>query len=346
MSIPWIEIFIFPGFLFVLGLTLLFEHISYRLYSRFDYKNKKSPLFVPIIDHFKITFSNEKDKINPRTCLQTSIIILMASLSLIGALIIPISLFDTLPNTANNYKGGGGSSEGIVGIISFEGDILLLLTILTLFGIMIFFVYYLGNKHTNYESLKKAITFMIFDIPLIFSLAGPIIAEKSLSLSMLVEDIKIINYLNRNFGIFILIPLGLIISITALAFKFDLKYIDRFDTSGYPTDILPFARNWKYVIWNLSMRCMEFVITAIIVSVFLGGPYGPIPTLENFELLAHLLNFIFKCSVIVLVTSLIKILLPRLKTTQATNLSLKVLSPISLVSIILISGYIVIFGLQ
>ena len=346
MSIPWFEIFVFPGFLFILGLTLLFEHISYRLYSRFDYRNKKSPLFIPLIDHINTIISGEKDENNSRAFLQAIIIILMASIGFTGALIIPISIFGPLPNSANNYKGGGGNTEGIVGVISFEGDIILLLAIFTLFGIMIFFVYFMGNKHTNYESLKKALTFMIFDMPLVFAFAGPIIAEKSLSLSMLVEDIKIINYLNRSFGIFILIPIGLIIAIFALTFKFDQKFIDRFDSSGFPTDNLPFTKNWKYVLWNLSMRTMEFIITATIVSVFLGGPYEPIPTLENTELLAHLLNCIFKCSMIFLATTLIKLLIPRLKSTQATNISLKILTPISLVSILLISGYVIIFGLQ
>lgn len=345
MEIPWIEIFIFPGFLFILGLTFLFEHISYRLYSRFDFNEKRHPLFIPIFDQFRFCFNAEKEEITIQNAIQSVLIVCMATLGLVTALLLPLTVSGPLPNSSNNYKGGGGKTEGIVGIISFEGDLLLLFSIILFFGILIFFVYWLGNKHTNYQSLKKSLTFMVFDIPLLLAFAGPALSEKSMSLSMLAEDVKIISYLNKGFGIFILIPLGLFVSIIALTLKFDQIYFDRISRTSQIEE-LPFSKNWKFVLWNLSMRTMEFVIAATIVSIFLGGPFIPIPILDGFEYLAYILNFLFKCSIIFLITTLIKILIPRLQTTQAVNISLKILSPIAILSLILIGGYIAIFGLR
>ncbi|MFW9922869.1 MAG: NADH-quinone oxidoreductase subunit H [Candidatus Thorarchaeota archaeon] len=346
MIVPWFEILIFPGFLFVLGLTLLFEQIASRLYSRFDYKNKSQPFFIPLVDHFKLCFRGEVEKITFRNILQGILLIFLFTLSLFASMILPFGIIGRFPDRIGDYGTNVGRFTGVMGIINFEGDLFLLLIILLFAGITVFGIYWLSFNHTNYEALKIALTFMVFDIPLILAIAGPALTKNSTSLSLIAEDIRTITYFNRGFGILLLIPLGLVISIVTLSYKFDQPHFDRLNSNKNLIEKAPFPENWKKHIWNISMRILEFVLAGVIVSIFLGGAYFPIPIIEGYEIFAHTLNYVFKTSIVMLLITVLKALTPRLKSSQLTNLALKILSPFAVVYVMIIGGYIAIFGIN
>ncbi|MHA1556140.1 MAG: NADH-quinone oxidoreductase subunit H [Candidatus Heimdallarchaeota archaeon] len=346
MAIPWVEIFIFPGFLFVLGLAILFEQITSRLYSRFSFKPKGSPMFIPIVEHFKLCFKGEKERINTKSVIQSILLLFFLTLSLTSALILPICVEGEFSSIIGVFNDSSGKTTGIVGIISFEGDLLLLLTISTLIGVLIFFILWIGEKHSTYEALKIALTFMLFDIPLFLAFVGPSLVRRSMNISILAEDIRLIAYENRGFGIFLLIPWGALISIFALTFKFDQPYFDRLNSTPDLSIRLPTPKNWKFHVWNTSMRVFELVLAGVIVSVFLGGSYVPIPILDNYEILGHLLNFLFKLSLVMLITTIIKTLIPRLKTNQAINVGFKILAPCALITVLVVGGTAALLGIS
>lgn len=340
MAISWLEILVFPGFLFVLGLTFLFEQISSRIYSRFSFQNSTNPLFIPIIDHFRLCLKGEKEELHTRNIIQSIVLVVFLATSLCCALILPIVLTGRLPSLVGDYGPNPGKEEGVIGVISFEGDVFLLFAILVLQGILIFFIYWLSDKYNNSDALKSASFYLLFDIPLFFSFIGPIIAKKSISLSVLAEDIRVITYFNRGFGLGLLVPFGVCIALVSLSFKFDAPNYDRIQSKTLPTEKAPFPENWKKMIWNLSVRITEFVLAGTIVSIFLGGAYIPIPILEENTQLAFTLNFMFKTTLVFLIISLIKIVFPRLKNNQKITLSFKILTPIALVYILIIGIYI------
>ncbi|MHA1185757.1 MAG: NADH-quinone oxidoreductase subunit H [Candidatus Heimdallarchaeota archaeon] len=348
MSLPWFEIFVFPGFIFIIVLTLVFEQASSRLYSRFDFADKKPPMFIPLQTYYLLSFKGQPDKIAPKSILQTLALIIMFFIALFSSLLLPINIYTDFQEIIGKFGGYPGITTGISGIISFEGDLILFISLLILFGVSVFFVQFFNEEKSSSSSIKSTLQFIIFDISLLLALAGPAIARKTLSLSYLAEDIRRIVLYNKLFGFVFLLPLGIFAAITSLSFKFDQAYFDRINSAEQIGIKPPLTNNWKRGIFNLAMRIMEVVIAGVIVAVFLGGAYLPLPITgsSSLNILIYTLNFSFKTGLLLLVSAVVKVILPRLKFAQANNLTWKILTPISLCSVLLISGYTGFFGLH
>ncbi len=346
MAFPWFELLIFPGFVFVIILTLLSEQINSRLYNRLSYNTDTSPIFIPIVEHFKLVFKGEKEKVSLRSIVQIIMLILMVALPLLGSLVLPINLYETLPSIAGRYGDFKGTETGIVGVLTFEGDILLLLGLIALFGVLTFLVQYLERNNTTQDSVKSVAKFMLLDIPIIAALAGPILTKKSLCLALIAEDIRRIVQFNLVFGFVLLLPLATSISIFSFSLKFNQPYFDKVKSQKDPILNPPTKMNGKYQLWNLSMRLMEFLIGGIIVSICLGGAYLPIPFMSEYHLLSTTGNFIFKTILVLMLGTIIRAAIPRLKTNQTFNISIKVLTSLGLFSVLLIGGYIGLVGIN
>ncbi|NHJ31482.1 MAG: NADH-quinone oxidoreductase subunit H [Asgard group archaeon] len=343
---PLFEIIIFPGFLFMIILALLSEQINNKLNSRFYIRTEKASMFIPFIENFKLYLKGEQEKVSRKSILQGILLVLMVALPLFSSLFLPINLWGILPNRAGLYGGYNGTNNGITGVITFEGDLLVIFATILTFGFLTFLIQYLNKQHFAKESLTKTFTFMIFDIPLLLALISPIITKKSLSITMLAEDIRrIVNY-NLAFGLVLLLPIAIVVSIFCLALKFDQPYFDRINTNEIIRTNAPTPSNWKLNIWNISMRLMEVVMAGLIVSVFLGGSYLPLPIYRNYQVLANTANFVFKCIVVLMIITIIRALRPRMKINQTFNFALKILTPLSFLSILLTGGYIGLVGIN
>ncbi|MBD3191423.1 MAG: hypothetical protein GF308_12315 [Candidatus Heimdallarchaeota archaeon] len=335
MALPWLELLLFPGFVFILGVTFLFEHITARVYALFEFRID-SPLFIPVTHHFKFWLKRKPRTSMKKDFLQAFLLVVLMSLPLTASLVLPINLIGSLPKTAHGFDGLAPATEGVVGILSFEGDLFFLLSISLLFSIIALLTQWLNSSKSSTDSLKSIILFLIFDIPLFLALGCLALVEHSTSLSMIAEDIRLRIYFNPLGGIF-WIPLGLIVAVMSLSFKFDQPYFDRLDTLSSFGRTSPTQKDWRFSIWNISLRMMEMVLTGAIVSVFLGGANLPIPLLEGYETLTYTLNFISKSAVVLIVVAIIRSLLPRMRLDQKMNFCWKFLTPGALVSM-LVSG--------
>ena len=135
-----------------------------------------------------------------------------------------------------------------------------------------------------------------------------------------------------------MLPLGLIVALISLVMKFDQPFFDRIDSFPEIGQSLPTKKNWQYAIWHLSLRLLETVFAGAFTAVFLAGAYLPIPAFDGFEVLSSSLNFVVKCAIVLMVITLIRTLLPRMRLDQLLNFCWKILVPLALVSIILIGG--------
>ncbi|NHJ39507.1 MAG: NADH-quinone oxidoreductase subunit H [Asgard group archaeon] len=343
MDISWFDILLFPGFTFIIILTLFHEQITSRITNRFYFGDLKSPMFIPLVEQFKLITKGEKEKVNFKSIIQVIILFLMIALPLFGTLVLPISNYGELPGPV--YGGILPKFTGVIGIINFDGDILFLLGIIFTFNIFIFLVQILGNNSIR-DSLTSTLKFLLLDIPIFVALASPILARGSLSLGILAEDIRWIVKNNLVFGILLLLPIATFIAIFALALKFDQAYFDRLNPDAEIGTKPPVSKNWKLVLWNLAIRLMEFLLIGLIATIFLGGPHLPIPTFENNYFIGYSLNFIFKCFIIIVLISIIRAIRPRLRLNQTVNYSLKFLTPVGLGSLLIIGIYIGTLGLN
>jgi NADH:ubiquinone oxidoreductase subunit H len=334
-----IEILFFPGFLFILLITLSFEQVAAKLYDRLFFPIKKQPMFIPLVHYFQLTKAKGMQKKSLNSFIQGFLIVFMLAISLFISLLLPINNLGDLPEIVaiNGYL--TGKTIGITGIISFNGDILLLLALVVLFDLLILFVLLFNKQQSINEVLKQAAGFMVFTIPFFLALVGPFITRKTLSLSVLAEDIRLIILFNKLFGFLLLIPLGLVVSFLALMFKFNQPIFDRINGSVELGRSQSLPENWMRISWHLAMRIMDMVLSGIIVTVFLGGAYLPIPYSDQLYLLTTTLNFVVKWLVVMLLVSLLRIVIPRLKIHQMTNVCWKFLTPLALCSVLLISGY-------
>ncbi|NHJ46205.1 MAG: NADH-quinone oxidoreductase subunit H [Asgard group archaeon] len=341
LSELFFQILVFPGFAFVLILTFLLEQIASNVSNKFYSGEIRAPMFIPIVEQLKLITKGEREKFSFKTILQGFILLLMIVLPLFAFLMFPISLYGELPSTI--IVKGVPKDEGVIGRISFEGDILLLFAIIILFNVLVFLVQILEENKSVKDAISVTVKFMLFDIPLFIALGSPILVEKSLSLGIIAEDIRWVVSDNLAFGLLLLIPLSSFVAIFALILKFDQPYFDRRNPEDIVSIQSPVRKNWKLALWNLSVSLMEFLVIGLIVMICLGGSHVPIPTSENNSFIGYSLNFIFKCVIVIIITSIVKAIRPRLKLTQAINYSFKFLTPIGLGSLLIVG---ILLGVQ
>jgi NADH-quinone oxidoreductase subunit H len=102
----------------------------------------------------------------------------------------------------------------------------------------------------------------------------------------------------------------------------------------------------KFAFFFLAEFAASFTLSAIIVTLFLGGYHPPLPILGG-QLtgwagsLVSLCWFLGKCWVLVIGIIWIRSTFPRVRVDQLMNLSWKALLPVGLVNLLLTGAYVV-----
>ena len=221
MSFAWFEILVFPGIAFIIFLTILLEQINYRIYSKFSFEDTTKPMFIPLVNHLKFFVAKKQERKSFKSILQSILLLIFLAIPLFGTLFLPIA-----KHYVYYLKDYWGENDhrffyGTIGLISFEGDILVLMGLFVLFGALMLLIQLLTENKPTKESLHATMSFLLMDIPLMLTFSGVIITKRSLSLSLVAQDIRFIVQDNPLFGFLILLPLSLIISIYTLSLKFD-----------------------------------------------------------------------------------------------------------------------------
>ncbi|RLI65585.1 hypothetical protein DRO91_05470 [Candidatus Heimdallarchaeota archaeon] len=345
----WFNLFVFPGMVFFIVLAAIFEHVNGRLMARFSFQAKEQAMFIPLVSNFKFLVAKEQEKhsFSFRIIVQITLLIVLLALPIFGAFFLPINILGELPAKSGGYGKYLKISEGVIGIFSFEGDVLLVFGVILLFGFVTLLLQLLSPQKLRKNAFKSYIQFAIWDIPLFLALSGFLIARKSLSLSLLAHDIRLIVDTNKLFGFLILLPMSTFIAIFSLSSKFDQPYFDRLGTQK---DLLinpPLPFNWQLFLWNTAMRLQETLLAGLIVTLCLGGPHLPIPepTNDYFALIAYSGNFVVKTMLVDVLITLLRAIRPRMRFDQTLNYVLKISTPFSLVSLMLIGLYVSIWPL-
>jgi len=251
-----IEIFVFPGFFFLFFLAFFTEWLDRKIVAKFQ--NRYGPLYVgpkgilqPIADFIKLL---SKEDITPSMAdkIPFSLMpILLLTLAITPLFCIPMIGSDAL--------------------ISFEGDLIVIMFIMSLIALLAFISGWAStNRFSSIGSIRAGLQMFAYEIPMNLAMIGPAISAGSLSVSTIVDW-----QIRGVWNIFIQ-PIGFaVLTICLMAHlqkvPFDIPEAESEIVSGW---IVEFSGK-KLALIRLA-KDFEFVLaSSLIVSLFLGGPYGP-----------------------------------------------------------------------
>lgn len=192
-----------------------------------------------------------------------------------------------------------------------------------------------NSKYPMIGGLRKAAVLIGYEVALGFAMVGPIMQAGTFSLKGIVEAQQ---------GLWFIIPniLGFIVILFAILAEtgrtpFDVQEAEAELVSGYNTEysamkfgLFPLAE------WYIA----TFVLSAIAVILFFGGWNGP----QIFGALSPFIWFFLKLAMMFMFFLWVHWTLPRYRVDQITELAWKVMLPLSLVNILVVAIWIMIFG--
>ncbi|MGD2066478.1 MAG: NADH-quinone oxidoreductase subunit H, partial [Candidatus Bathyarchaeota archaeon] len=210
---------------------------------------------------------------------------------------------------------------------SFEGDLLLVLLLITLANFGIFLSGWASlNPYSGIGATRVLTQFLGYDIPLILLAIGPAFLSKSLSIVNITAS--------QTIPFALLVPWSCALFILVLQAElekdpFDIPHAETEIVGGYETEYS--GRKLAFI--KLS-EDFQFLIGASLVTVlFLGGSHGPMPfgPAEFW----HVFWFIVKTLVVVFILEYVGNVSARLRIDQVVHGNWKLLIPLSVLSLAL-----------
>jgi NADH-quinone oxidoreductase subunit H len=331
-------ILVFPGIFFITFLALLWEWIDRKFYARLQ--NRMGPLHTgwrgilqPLMDFLKLLGKEDltPKKANKRGFAAVPVVMLVLSLFL--CMFLPIIDMDP-------------TAQGIQGIISFDGDLILVLFISTLMAFTIILAgYFSSNVFGQTGAARTGMLLISFEIPLILSVVTPAILTGSLRVATIMQSL---GSLPAWYSLLLAGPLVIFL----IAIQAEMERIP-FDVSHAETEIV---HGWqvefsgkKLAMIHMAEDIMLVSGVGLAVTLFLGGPYLleyiPLPIFQTFGtlmatswfgLIYYTLVFMFKSIIIILLLSNMRTLFARWRIDQIVHAAWRYIVPISLAWLVLI----------
>ena len=317
LEIIWalIYLFIFPGFLFISFFSMTVQWIDRKLGAKFQ-KRVGPPFIQPIADFIKLLTKEDIVPAKADSKMFTAVPIIGLTAVLAAFIYIPFYMVDS-PT-------------------SFSVDLLVVLYLLTVPTLAIFLAGWNSSNLFGQVGSMRAITQLIsYEIPFFIAMLAPAILAGSWSIT------EILNYQVDNLW-FILSPaaLGLLIAIIALQGKLERL---PFDSPEAETEIvggpLVDVSGPRFALFKFMIDVEMVVGAALIAVLFLGGGDIFIDLSGLHYILANLIGVIVliaKILVIVLILSVIKFAVARLRIDQMVKFSYRFMIPLSLLQLAII----------
>ncbi len=310
-----VNIFTFPGFLFIILIAFVYEWIDRKLYAAFQ--NRVGPWVTgfsgslqPIADFIKLLTKEDITPEGADTLIFRSIPIFSLAVTLTCTFFLPIS--------------------GTRGLISFEGDLIVAIALMTLLSIMFF---YAGLSSPSRFSIVGAERTMLqllsYEIPLMLSMASVAVSTSSLSIVGVVgaqRDRWLI--IGPNILSFIVFLLAAQAELERI--PFDIPEAETEIVAGWLTEF----SGRKLALLRLTKDVELFYLSGLSTALFLGGPLGPM--IPGLEWLLHPIYFIVKSLTILFLLSLMRSVFARLRIDEAVNFLWKYIIPLSVLQFLLV----------
>ena len=311
------EILLFPGLTFFVWIAFLFDWLDRKTSARMQQRvgpllAGPSGILQPVADFFKLT---SKEEIVPEFADKFIFFLgppLFFAAPAIGIIFIPVL--------------------GTTAIVTNEYDLLFVLFIIAFSALMAAFLGYAAAGRWSVIAMGRLIAqYTGYEIPMIIALVTPAILAHSLSITGIVLA-------QQNMWFIIFAPLSFIVfMVSALAElekpPFDIPSAKTEIVGGWMTEFS--GRPLAYI--KLTKNLSYAFLSALAVSLFLGGPLGPVlfadPTLQA---VLDFVYFVVKLLVVGFLIFVIRTALARIKIDQAVRFFWMIITPLSLIQLALV----------
>jgi len=308
------RILVFPGFTFILLLTLFCDWVERKIEARIQ--NRVGPMVAgpagilqPLADFIKLL---TKEDIEPRDAKKT--VFKFAPL-----LAFTIMVFATC------FLPIDGAS--VLSVSGFNGDLIVILAFVTIANFLLFLSGWAScNPYGAIGSARVLTQFLGYDIPLFLLALTPAFIAGSLSIAVIASS-QVIPFI-------ILAPWAFVLFIITMQAElekdpFDIPHADSEVVGGLETEYT----GGKLAFLHLTRDVQIVFGSALVVELFLGGPYGPV--LFGFSAFWYSLWFVLKLLAVVIITEYITTVFARLRIDQVLSANWKIILPAAVLSLML-----------
>jgi len=303
MAASIFQMIIFPGFVFLGILGMIFEYMDRILYARLQ-NRKGPPWFQPFADFIKLA---AKEDIIPR---EADSVMFKLSPLLAAAATVAAVLYIPM--------------WGTQALHSFTGDIVVIIYLLTI-PTMSFFLagWYSTSLYSMVGAVRTITQLFAYEVPLFLVILAPGILARTWSLSEMAA------FYSEHPGLCATNIIGFIVAIVALQGKleripFDIPEAETEIVAGtfteYSGRLLAFFR--------LAISMETVVGAALVSAVFL--PFG-----LNLGFAYGLILFIVKIAVVIFILAVFKTSVARLRIEQMVNFCWKYVAPAAMLQLLI-----------
>jgi NADH-quinone oxidoreductase subunit H len=307
-------VLVFPGFTFILFLTLFCDWVERKIEARMQ--SRVGPavagpagILQPLADLIKLL---TKEEIIPRDAKKNVF------------RITPIIAFSVMVFAICFLPIDGSSAISQSG---FAGDLIFIMALVTVANFFLFMSGWASsNPYGDIGAARVLTQFLGYDIPLFLLAIVPAFLAGTLTISTIAAS----QYL----PFILLAPWAFVLFIVALQAElekdpFDIPHADSEVVGGLETEYC----GGKLAFLHLTRDVQIVLGAALVVELFLGGPYGPV--FFGLPAFWYSLWFVLKLLAVVIITEYVTCLFARLRIDQVLTANWRMLLPLSVLSLAL-----------
>jgi len=309
------RILVFPGFTFILFLTLFCDWVERKIEARIQ--NRVGPMVAgpggilqPLADFIKLL---TKEDIEPRDTKKW-----VFRFAPLAAFAIMVFAMCFLPIDGASVLSYGANIGG------FNGDLIIILMFATIANFLLFLAGWASaNPYGTIGSARVLTQFLGYDIPLFLLALTPAFIAGSLSISEIA---------GAPLPFILLAPWAFVLFIITLQAElekdpFDVPHSESEVVGGLETEYT----GAKLAFLHLTRDVQVVFGSALVVMLFLGGSNGPV--FFGLDWFFHTLWFVLKLLVVVIISEYITTVVARLRIDQVLTLNWKILLPAAIISL-------------
>ena len=305
------RVLVFPGFTFVLFFTLFCDWVERKIEARIQ--NRVGPsvagpggILQPLADFMKLLTKEDIMPLDAKRILFKASPLLSFSVMVFSVSLLPIDGSSAIPGS------------------SFAGDLIFIMALVTIANFLLFLSGWASASPYGSLGAARVLTqFLGYDIPLLMLALGPAFLAGSLSIAGIAAS--------QQLPFIILAPWAFVLFIITLQAElekdpFDIPHAESEVVGGLETEYC----GGKLAFLHLTRDVQIVFGAALVVELFLGGPYGPV--FFGAPEVWYTLWFVLKLLAVVLISELLTTLFARLRIDQVVTANWKIMLPLSVVA--------------